>query len=153
MGRYHWLWGFVKRFVVTLFFMGSMDTFGKRLRAARRAMFELVGREPTQGEVGAIVGVKPNAASAWEGDISAPPLDAVPPIAAFLGVTPGWLAFGQEPRYAESPPGAAGAASAAKAVYRKLKEDDSKEGRLAKPARDRLVPRGRDTPGEKKKRA
>lgn len=88
---------------MTLFLVGYLDTIGKRLRAARLGAFERLGREVTQGEVAAAAGVKANAANAWENDVSPPSIEAVRVIAPLLGVTPGWLAFGQGPRYPTQP--------------------------------------------------
>lgn len=89
---------------MTLFNVEHLGSFGKRLRAARRAMGEIRGEEMTQAQLGAALGLSDAAISAWENGATPPSTDVAERAAAELGVTPGWLAFGQEPRYAVEPP-------------------------------------------------
>lgn len=81
-------------------YVSTLNSLGKRLRVARLGALERVGREYSQGQLGAALGgVSGQAVSAWEGDVSPPTVDAIAKMAQLLGVTPGWLAFGQEPRF------------------------------------------------------
>lgn len=77
-----------------------LDTFGKRLRAARLGFYERTGKDLSQVELSAKVGMTKGAVSSWEADSYLPPVETIELLAGELGVTPGWLAFGQEPREA-----------------------------------------------------
>ena len=45
----------------------------------------------------ASIGVSPGAVSQWENGTTEPSLSVLPKLAQALGVTAGWLAFGEEP--------------------------------------------------------
>lgn len=77
-----------------------LDTFGKRLRAARRGFYERTGQDLSQVDLSARVGMTKGAVSSWEAGTYLPPVETIEMLAGELGVTPGWLAFGQEPREA-----------------------------------------------------
>jgi transcriptional regulator with XRE-family HTH domain len=85
--------------LLSRFHVEQLNSFGKRLRIARLGALERVGREISQVALGERIGVSSQAVSAWEGDVSPPTVEMVAKLALELGVTPGWLAFGQEPRY------------------------------------------------------
>jgi DNA-binding XRE family transcriptional regulator len=86
--------------------MAYLDTFGKRVKAARVALFEREGRELSQEVLGQLVGVSKGSISAYETGVSEPEkLEIVARLARALGVTGGWLAFGEEPRLRGSGPG------------------------------------------------
>lgn len=83
------------------------QTLGARLRQARREMAAREHRDVTQSDVAEAIGVSKVQVSRYESDLQMPSLDLVPRIAAFLGVSPGWLAFGPDQREtgsAEAPP-------------------------------------------------
>ena len=56
------------------------------------------GSTVSQSELARLVGVTPQAWSGWEAGLSEPALATLERAAEVLGVTPGWLAFGQFPR-------------------------------------------------------
>lgn len=72
--------------------------FGSRLGEARAALRATAGRI-TQSDLGSQLGVTGTAVGYWENGTTEPGIVTVKKIAEALGVTPGWLAFGQEPRY------------------------------------------------------
>lgn len=82
-----------------LFHVKQTESFGKRLEIARNATLERFGARMTQKQLGERLGVSDKTVSAWESGAE-PPLEMVAAAAEALGVTPGWLAFGQEPREA-----------------------------------------------------
>lgn len=79
--------------------MERLDTLGKRLKVARLGALERVGRQWSQSQLGVAVDMSSQAVSAWEADTSPPTVEMVEKLARLLGVTPGWLAYGQEPRF------------------------------------------------------
>lgn len=81
------------------FHVKQADSFSKRLELARNAMLERTGKRMTQKQLGDRLGVSDKTVSAWEGGAE-PDLEMIAAVAEALGVTPGWLAFGQEPREA-----------------------------------------------------
>jgi transcriptional regulator with XRE-family HTH domain len=82
-----------------VFHVEHLGSFGKRLRAARLAGYERGGREIRQTDIAELLDVRGATVSTWEGDQYVPTIDVISRLADILGVTPGWLAFGQEPRY------------------------------------------------------
>ncbi len=69
------------------------------MRAGRLALWERRGAEMNQRELAERIGLTDAAISSYETDVSVPPVPVIENIASELGVTPGWLAFGQEPQY------------------------------------------------------
>lgn len=79
------------------FYIAS-NSFGSRLLEARLAYAVRRGRTVSQSELARLIGVTPQAWSGWEQGLSEPlELSMIQRIAQLLGVTPGWLAFGQFP--------------------------------------------------------
>jgi len=77
------------------------ETLGQRLLAARLEAGAR-SRPPqriSQMAVAARVGVEQATVSKWEGDSKEPSLTALRTMAQFLGVTGGWLAFGELPKH------------------------------------------------------
>lgn len=73
-------------------------TLGKRIQQARREKSLLEGRNVDQTEVADACGVSGAAVSRWESDQKLPRDENMYRLADFLGVTPGWLRYGQEPK-------------------------------------------------------
>lgn len=73
--------------------------WGLRIYEARVAMKGRRGSKMSQAELGEAVGVSPSQIGFYEAEANEPGRDAWEAMASALGVTPGWLAFGQEPRY------------------------------------------------------
>lgn len=73
-------------------------TLGKRIQQARREKGLLEGRDVRQEEVAEACGVSGAAVSRWESDQKLPRDENVWRLADYLGVTPGWLRYGQEPK-------------------------------------------------------
>lgn len=72
-----------------------MGSFATRLRQARLDMAARTGREVRQTEVADHMGVSRAAYSQWEGGATEPKnRKDYERLAKFLGVDPGWLAFG-----------------------------------------------------------
>jgi transcriptional regulator with XRE-family HTH domain len=70
--------------------------FGARLFQARMNLAARRGRSVSQVEVGKELGVTGVAVGSWESGEKEPgKLEMVARLAAFLGVRPGWLAFGE----------------------------------------------------------
>lgn len=70
-------------------------TFADRLRSARLQMGATLGRVVSQKEVADHLGVTEGAYSQWENGVREPRgREAYEKLAAYLGVDPGWLAFG-----------------------------------------------------------
>jgi DNA-binding XRE family transcriptional regulator len=76
-----------------------LDSFAGRLKAARNAMFERVGRDMTQSALADKAGVTRATVSGWESGLYEPPRRMMQKLADILGVTSVWLDYGQEPRY------------------------------------------------------
>lgn len=79
----------------------SDSGFGRRLYDARNDASR-PGARVTQGAVGKAVGVTGVAVGAWEKGDAEPSLAVIERIAAFLGVSPAWLAWGE--RFDQAPP-------------------------------------------------
>lgn len=73
----------------------SLDTFGGRLYAARLWKQSVERRSIVQATVAAAMGVTPPSVGRWEADIKEPNLATIARLAQWLGVSPGWLAFGE----------------------------------------------------------
>ena len=80
-----------------------LDGWGLRIYEARMAMKGRRGRKMSQAELGEAVGVSDSQIGFYEAELNEPGRDGWEKMAIALGVTPGWLAFGQEPRYPEAP--------------------------------------------------
>lgn len=76
-----------------------LPTFGDRLRDARERVRFRTGKRMRQEDLGALVGQSKSTVSAWENGATPPSVDVVARLAEILGVLPGWLAFGDGPRY------------------------------------------------------
>jgi transcriptional regulator with XRE-family HTH domain len=76
-----------------------LDTVGSRLRAARLAAYERIGRQISQAELAELMDLTRSAISGYEADVYTPSVAMVEALAKQLGVTAAWLAYGQEPRY------------------------------------------------------
>lgn len=76
------------------------DTLGKRLAQARREHAARIHRDVTGPDLAAAVGVSPSAYYKWETDETRPKRLYVERLAALLGVTVGWLDYGQPPKLA-----------------------------------------------------
>ncbi len=59
------------------------------------------GRKMSQAELGAAIGVSDSQIGFYEAETNEPGRDAWVAMASAMGVTPGWLAFGEEPREIE----------------------------------------------------
>ncbi len=73
----------------------DVQTIGARLKQARRQLAAREHRDVTQAEVGSAAGVSPVQVSRYESDLQEPSVGVVARLAAVLGVSPGWLAFGE----------------------------------------------------------
>lgn len=72
---------------------------GQRILRARLDLGSRIGRNVTQTEVAAAMGVTGAAISTWESGIKGPSRDRLLQLATILGVRAGWLAFGEEPMH------------------------------------------------------
>lgn len=70
-------------------------SFGKRVLQARLSLSARLGRQVTQGEVAAKMGVTGVTVSRWEADLKEPTLETIAKLAKVLGVEPSYLAFGE----------------------------------------------------------
>lgn len=79
----------------------GVSTFGERLLAARLEAGARTSppQQVTQLAIAVRCGVEQPTVSKWEGDSLEAPLSAVQTMASYLGVTGGWLGFGEMPRY------------------------------------------------------
>lgn len=75
--------------------MTEPQTVGQRLFQARLQAAIREGRQVTQADVAQMVGVKDATVSRYEAGKAEPDLGMIVLLAAALGVTPGWLAFGE----------------------------------------------------------
>jgi transcriptional regulator with XRE-family HTH domain len=71
------------------------DTLGKRIAQTRLHVGAGRGKLLTQSALARQLGVTPPTVSQWEADASEPELAMIVKIAAALGVSPGYLAFGE----------------------------------------------------------
>lgn len=76
--------------------------FGERLRRARRLKAAREDRDIEQQQIAEDLGVDPATVARWLKGGSMPQTDRqLAEVAAYFGVTPAWLRYGQEPRDAE----------------------------------------------------
>ena len=71
------------------------QTIGTRIVQARFQLAAKQGRVVTQAAVAEALGVSAPTVSQWEADRIRPTIDGVQRLARYLGVSPGWLAFGE----------------------------------------------------------
>ncbi|AHG92103.1 hypothetical protein J421_4636 (plasmid) [Gemmatirosa kalamazoonensis] len=71
-------------------------TLGARLKQARRQKAAREGRDYTQAALAQDASVAPVSVSRYESNVQEPSLELIQRMAAVLGVSPGWLAFGDE---------------------------------------------------------
>lgn len=69
--------------------------FGDRVLQARLDMAARLRRTVSQVEVGKAMGVTGVAVGSWEKNEKVPDLETIQRLARFLGVSPGYLAFGE----------------------------------------------------------
>lgn len=74
---------------------GPEATIGGRIAQARFALAARLGRNVTQAWLAGEVGVSGPTVSQWEAGVTEPTLSSVAKIAAALGVSPGWIAWGE----------------------------------------------------------
>lgn len=108
-----------------------MDTFGKRLTAARLAAFERTGKQMSQVELSLLVGMTKAVVSAYEGDAYPPTIETAGKLADALGVRRGWLTYGEEPRY----PAEGDQAPPPLMTYRKAETNEERSARERKTAK------------------
>jgi transcriptional regulator with XRE-family HTH domain len=72
--------------------------FGQRLGAARREMGTRQSSDVSKAEVGRWLDVSGVQVGNWESGDNTPNIFVIEQLAKRLGVSPGWLAFGQEPK-------------------------------------------------------
>ena len=77
--------------------MNEQSTFGKRLRAARKAA------AVTQKELAGLIGAKHNSVSDWENDKNMPDPDTIVRVCEALNVEPGYLLMNNIPDRSEPP--------------------------------------------------
>lgn len=78
--------------------------FGDRIAQERRAKAYREQRDIGQKDVAEAVGATRPSVSRWEAGGSPPNDEMIARLAAYFGVTPGWLRYGQEPRVAVGAP-------------------------------------------------
>ena len=71
------------------------QTFGWRIRQARRRLSLERGRDVTQADIAELLGVTSVTVARWESDVKSPDYDTAARLAAALGVAAGWLVFGE----------------------------------------------------------
>lgn len=76
-------------------------TIGQRIAQARRELGVEEHRDITQSDLAERLGVSQATVNRWEGDVEGkqPRDENVIALAKVLGVTPGWLRYGQEPKH------------------------------------------------------
>lgn len=80
--------------------------FGSRLAQERREKAAREQRDIAQKDVAEAVGSSGPSVSRWEAGVGGPPSDSmIERLAAYFGVTPSWLRYGQEPRQPDVPTG------------------------------------------------
>jgi transcriptional regulator with XRE-family HTH domain len=72
------------------------QTLGWRLAQARREKAAREHRDVQQADVAKAVGASKASVSRWENDIDVPRERALTKLAAFLGVTPAYLRYGEQ---------------------------------------------------------
>jgi DNA-binding XRE family transcriptional regulator len=70
-------------------------TFAQRLFQAKSAYEGRVGERITQKQLGEMVGVSQPTVADWENGVRTPSIEQVELLSEALGVSPGWLAFGE----------------------------------------------------------
>lgn len=83
--------------------MPELTTIGLRLKQARRLRSAQLGRDVNQAEVAEAVGMGQAAVSRWEAGSLEPNIDTIRVLALFLGVSPAWLAFGEDEEGPQTP--------------------------------------------------
>ncbi len=84
--------------------MTDAEHFGERLAQERREKGVRERRDVLQKQVARAVGTTATSVSRWEKGIVMPGDAMVRKLAAYFGVTPAWLRYGQEPREAPATP-------------------------------------------------
>ena len=74
---------------------GAGETIGGRIAQARFSLAAKRGKNVTQAWLAAQCGVSGPTVSQWESGVTEPTIDSVRRIAKALGVSAGWLAFGE----------------------------------------------------------
>lgn len=82
---------------------GPTETIGGRIAQARYALAAQRGRNVTQAWLASQCGVSGPTVSQWEAGITEPTVASLAKIAIALGVSPGWLAFGETAAPAQLP--------------------------------------------------
>lgn len=80
--------------------MSGAKGFGKRVAQERREKAARDCRDIGQNEVAKAIGAAGPTVSRWEGGLTMPGDRTIEKLAAYFGVTPAWLRYGQEPREA-----------------------------------------------------
>ena len=75
---------------------GAAGTIGGRIAQARFSLAARLGRSVTQAWLAGQCGVSAPTVSQWESGVTEPTIDSVARIAKALGVSPGWIAFGED---------------------------------------------------------
>lgn len=75
------------------------ETFGTRLSQARRELGVRERKDISPTDLAARLRVAQATVYRWENDEKSPRDDTLLQLATVLGVTPGWLKFGQEPKH------------------------------------------------------
>ena len=84
--------------------MTPAQAFGERLAQERREKAARERRDITQRTVAQAVGLTSAAISKYEAGDTIPSDDILGKIAAFYGVRPSWLRYGEGPKYVGKPP-------------------------------------------------
>jgi len=79
----------------------TLQAFAARLAQERRQKAARDRRDIGQKDVAKAVKTTPASVSRWESGLNMPDDDTVIRLAAYFGVTPSWLRYGQAPREAE----------------------------------------------------
>jgi len=78
--------------------MTVTDSFGERLAQERREKAARERRDLSQKDVAEAIGSSGPSVSRWESDVGMPSEAMIQKLAAYFGVTPGWLRYGHGPR-------------------------------------------------------
>jgi transcriptional regulator with XRE-family HTH domain len=78
---------------------GPEATIGGRIAQARFSLAARLGRNVTQAWLAEQAGVSGPTVSQWESGVTEPTITSIAKIAAALGTSPGWLAWGEETTY------------------------------------------------------
>lgn len=120
------------------------STFGQRVAQARRELSVRRQRDIRPADLAELLGVAPQTVYNWEGDRKRPTAETVAQLAVILGVTPGWLDYGQEPKHPADPPAVPPAdpvkdAATFEAWTQRGKEIAAERDATARPASKRVV--------------